>query len=128
MPIHTSYTPGHPAVLIGTSGQPGTFDDLDSLHKDSLHEAITGAREAYYIKTLAQKLASNVTKSKDIRSLALLTRDSAQELEREWRMVGCISNAPVSTSDPYLPIMPSVTQSSILVQFFPKFRNFYNFI
>lgn len=100
---------GDPAILISSGTHPKTFSDLDMLHKDPMYELVTGAREAYFLKQLAQKLGREISHSKDVQNLSSLIGDSARELERTWRMAACISNTPVSTAYPYLPTMPTGT-------------------
>ena len=110
MPTHTSHTIYDPkvpyAIMISGGSFPKTMEDLNSSHKDPTYELVSGAREAYFVKKLAGTLARNVTESDDVRNLASLIQDSARELERSWRMAACISNVPVSTAHPYLPVMP----------------------
>ena len=95
------------AIQISSSTQPKTLEDLNIFHKDAMYEVISGARQAYMIKQLAGELRSRVSNSADVKHLANLISDSSRELERNWRMAACMSNAPVSTGYPYLPIMPS---------------------
>lgn len=97
---------GHPAILIASSSAQKSLDDFDVLAKDPLHSIITGAREAYLIKYLAHKLGHNITKSDDVRNLSELIGKSAKEIERLWRTAACMADAPVSTSYPFLPVMP----------------------
>jgi hypothetical protein len=95
------------AVLLSHSGAPQTLDDLNTLHQDPLYELINGAKEAYYLKTLSDRLAHRITQSKEVQDLASLVNNSAREMERNWRMAACIANAPRSTGYPFLPTMPS---------------------
>jgi hypothetical protein len=95
------------SIQISSGTHPKTLEDLNSFHKDSLYELVTAAREAYLMKHLAGKLASAVTKSSNVRDMSHLIADSAREQERTLRMAACIANAPVSTTYPYLPLMPT---------------------
>lgn len=109
---HTIYDPKVPyAIMISGGAFPKTMADLSSSHKDPTYELVSGAREAYFVKKLAGTLARNVTESEDVRNLASLIQDSARELERSWRMAACISNVPVSTAHPYLPVVPHAPAS-----------------
>ncbi len=108
MPIpahHIGYAPF--AYQISSATHPKTMDDLNTFHKDSMYELVSAVRDAYIMKTLASKLASNVTKSSNVRDMANLIADTAREQERALRMAACIANAPVSTTHPYLPVMPT---------------------
>ena len=100
-----SYSPF--AFQISSASHPKTMDDLNTFHKDSMYELVSATRAAYLMKILASKLASHVTKSSNVRDLANLITDSAREQERSLRMAACMSNAPVSTTYPYLPVMPT---------------------
>lgn len=95
------------SIQISSGTHPKTLADLDSFHKDSLYELVSAARGAYLMKLLAGKLATHVTKSSNVRDMSHLITDSARELERSLRMAACIANAPVSTTYPYLPLMPT---------------------
>jgi hypothetical protein len=109
---HTIYDPKVPyAIMISGGAFPKTMEDLSASHKDPTYELVSGAREAYFVKKLAGTLARNVTESGDVRNLASLIQDAARELERSWRMAACISNVPVSTAHPYLPVMPHAPAS-----------------
>ena len=101
------------AIMISSGSHPKTLEDLNQFHKDPMYELVSGTREAYLIKKLAGELATHVSKSENVQSIARLISDSASELERSWRMGSCMSNAPVSTAYPYLPTMPSVAKASI---------------
>ena len=98
---------------ISSVTHPKTLEDLDTFHKDSVYELVSAAREAYIMKVLANKLASGVTKSSNVRDMANLIADSAREQERSLRMAACIANAPVSTTYPYLPVMPTKLSSPV---------------
>ena len=98
---------GNMAVLISNASHPKTLQDLDTVHKDPMYELVTGARQAYFIKHLANKLATKVSHSGDVTNIASLVNNSARELERNWRMAACMANTPVSTGYPYLPTMPA---------------------
>jgi len=102
---HTGYAPF--AYQISSVTHPKTLDDLNTFHKDSMYELVSAVRDAYIMKTLASKLASHVTKSSNVRDMANLIADTAREQERALRMAACLANAPVSTTHPYLPVMPS---------------------
>jgi hypothetical protein len=107
------YNPKIPfAVMISSSVHPRTLENLNDYHKDPTYELVSGTREAYFLKKLAGKLSHNVAESEDVQNLSALIQDAARELERSWRMASCISNTPVSTGYPYLPIMPSVAKAS----------------
>ncbi len=99
-------TVGHPAMLIASSSSQQSLSDFKALAKDPMYSVITGAREAYLAKYLAHTLGHKVTQSDDVRNLADLIERSAKEIERLWRTAACMSDAPVSTSYPYLPVMP----------------------
>lgn len=103
---HTAH-PAPMAVLLSHSGAPKTLDDLNTLHQDPMYELINGAKEAYYLKTLSDRLAHEITQSKEVQDLASLVNNSAREMERNWRLAACIANAPRSTGYPFLPTMPS---------------------
>ena len=110
---HPLYNPKtHFAVQISTGVFPKSMDDLNSLHKDPTYEIVSGTREAYFMKKIAGLLSRKVAQSEDVRNLAHLVQDSARELERNWRMAACISNTPVSTGYPYLPIMPTLKSAT----------------
>jgi hypothetical protein len=94
------------SIMISSATHPKSLDDLNQFHKDPMYELISGTREAYLIKKLAGDLSTNVSKSENVQSLARLISDTSNELERSWRMGSCMSNAPVSTTYPYLPTMP----------------------
>ena len=96
------------AVLISSSSHPKTISDLNLFHQDPIYELISGAREAYFLKKLAHELGSRVSNSADVQNLASLINNSTRELERNWRMAACLTNAPVSTGYPFLPTMPTV--------------------
>ena len=86
---------------------PKSLEDLNASHNDPTYELVSGAREAYFIKKIAGMLSRKFAQSEDVRNLSHLVQDSARELERNWRMAACISNVPVSTGYPYLPMMPA---------------------
>lgn len=115
MPTHTQQIEYSPfSIQISSGTHPKTLEELGSFQKDSLYELVSAAREAYLIKYLAGKLATDVTKSSNVRDMSHLIADSAREQERSLRMAACIANAPVSTTDPYLPLMPSKLAPPIL--------------
>ena len=104
----------HPpmAIMLSSGSDPSTLDDLNNFHKDPMYELITGAKDAFYIQKLANKLGVKITRSEDIKNISSLVSNASSELERNWRMAACIANAPVSTGYPYLPTMPSSSAAS----------------
>lgn len=100
-----------PSILLDNPASPYSAEDLKAIHADPMYKLVSGTRDAYWTKHIADKLAQDVTKSDDVRNLGELVGGSAKELERLWRMAACMSDAPVSTKYPYLPVMTAKAAS-----------------